>query len=217
MGERVMSDIEKRIESLEKTNRLWRYTAGLFACLLIVTLTVGVKLPGSVPEVLQAGRIEVLRPDGEPGIALVAEADRSAIWVGAQGPDHKRGISMVAHKDAVEVVLLKHAEAPLFIARVNDDGTVLLLSDGRQPSQKPRSIILRSTSSAEEDNQGLTKIYMTKGPRNIQAGLSLSEDGKGTALFLGGDKGKSVNILVNQQSGKVDFLDENNKAIWTMP
>ncbi|MGD2095663.1 MAG: hypothetical protein PVH77_11700, partial [Phycisphaerales bacterium] len=88
--------------------------------------------------------------------------------------------------------------------------------DGRQPSQKPRSIILRSTSPAE-DSPGRTTIYMTKGPRNIQAGLSLSEDDKGSALFLGGDQDKSVNILVNQQNGKVDFLDENNKAIWTMP
>jgi hypothetical protein len=213
-----MSEIEKRIESLERINRRWRYMAGLFAGLLIISLTVGAKLPGSVPEVLQARRIEILRPDGEPGIVLLADANRSAIGLGAQGPDHKRAISLMANREAVELVLMKHAEAPLFLARVNDSGSTLFISDGREPSQKPRSIVLRSVSPAE-DSPGGTMINLTKGPRkaDIHAGLLMLEDGSGASLLLGGDKGKSVNIRVNQQDGKVGFFSENSKAIWTTP
>jgi len=115
-------------------------------------------------------------------------------------------------------VLMKHAEAPLFLARVNDNGSTVLISDGREPSQKPRSIILRSTSPSE-DSPGGTMINLMKGPRkaDIQAGLLMLEDGKGTSLLLGGDKGKSANIRVNQEDGKVGFFGENDKAIWTMP
>ena len=60
-----MSEIEKRIESLERINRRWRHMTGLFAVLLLISLTVGAKLPDSIPEVLKAKRIEVLAPDGE--------------------------------------------------------------------------------------------------------------------------------------------------------
>ena len=55
-----MSEIEKRIESLERINRRWRYMTGLFAVLLLISLTVGAAIPDSIPEVLQARRIEVL-------------------------------------------------------------------------------------------------------------------------------------------------------------
>ena len=213
-----MSDIEKRIESLEKINRRWRYLTGLFAALLLISLTVSAKLPDSVPEVLQARRVEVLAPDGKPGIVLSADANRSAIGLTAQGPDHKRGISLMAYKEGVELVLLKHAEAPLFLARVNDNGSTVFLSDGREPSQKPRSIVLRSTSPSE-DSPGGTMINLMKGPRkaDIHAGLLMLEDGRGTSLLLGGDKGKSVNIRVNQEDGKVGIFGENDKVIWTMP
>lgn len=213
-----MSDIEKRIESLEKINRRWRYLTGLFAALLLISLTVSAKLPDSVPEVLQARRIEVLAPDGKPGIVLSTDANRSAIGLTAQGPDHKRGISLMAYKEGVELVLLKHAEAPLFLARVNDNGSTVFLSDGREPSQKPRSIVLRSTSSSE-DSPGGTMINLMKGPRtaDIHAGLLMLEDGRGTSLLLGGDKGKSANIRVNQEDGKVGIFGENDKVIWTMP
>jgi len=213
-----MSEIEKRIESLERTNRRWRYMTGLFAVLLLISLTVGAKMPDSIPQVLQAGRIEVIAPDGKPGIVLSADDNRSAIGLTAQGPDHKRGISLMAYKEGVELVLMKHAEAPLFLARVNDSGSTLFLSDGREPSQKPRSIVLRSTSPAG-DSPGGTMINLAKGPRkpDIHAGLLMLEDGSGTSLLLGGDKGKSVNIRVNQQDGKVGFFGENEKAIWTMP
>ncbi len=213
-----MSEIEKRIESLERINRRWRYMTGLFAALLLISLTVGATLPDSVPEVLKARRIEVLAPDGKPGIVLSADANRSAIGLTAQGPDHKRIISLMAYKEGVELVLMKHAEAPLFLARVNDRGSTLFLSDGREPSQNPRSIVLRSVSPVE-DNPGGTMINLMKGPRttDIHAGLLMLEDERGTSLLLGGDKGKSVNIRVNQEDGKVGFFGENNKAIWTMP
>ena len=143
-----MSEIEKRIESLERINRRWRYMTGLFAVLLLISLAVGAKLPDSIPEVLQARRIEVLAPDGKPGIVLIADDNRSAIGLTAQGQDHKRGISLMAHREGVELVLLKHAEAPLFLARVNDSGSTVFISDGREPSQNPRSIILTSVSPA---------------------------------------------------------------------
>ena len=125
---------------------------------------------------------------------------------------------MMAHREGVELVLLKHAEAPLFLARVNDSGSKLFLSDGREPSQKLGSIVLRSVSPAG-DGPGGTMINLMKGPRkeDIHAGLLMLENGKGTSLLLGGDKGKSVNIRVNQQDGKIGFFGDNNKAIWTMP
>jgi len=213
-----MSEIENRIESLERINRRWRYMTGLFAALLLISLTVGAKLPDSIPQVLQARRIEVLGPDGKPGIVLSADANRAAIGLTAQGPDHKRGISLMAYREGVELVLMKHAEAPLFLARVNDSGSTVFISDGREPSQNPRSIVLRSVSPVE-DNPGGTMINLMKGPRtaDIQAGLLMLEDERGTSLLLGGDKGKSVNIRVNQEDGKVGFLGENDKVIWTMP
>jgi len=213
-----MSEIEKRIESLERINRRWRYMTGLFAALLLVSLTVSAKLPDSIPEVLQARRIEVLAPDGKPGIVLSADANRSAIGLTAQGPDHKRGISLMANGEGVHLALMKHAEAPLFLAKADNNGSSLALFDGREPSQNPRGIILRSASPAG-DNPGGTMINLMKGPRkaDIQAGLLMLENGKGAYLSLGGDKGKSVNIRVNQEDGKVGFLGENDKVIWTMP
>lgn len=213
-----MLEIEKRIESLEKINRRWRYLTGLFAVLLLISLTVGAAFPDPIPQVLRARRIEVLAPDGKPGIELSADTNRSAIGLTAQGPDHKRGITLMAYREGVELVLMKHAEAPLFLARVNDSGSIVLLSDGREPSQNPRSIVLSSTSPTGK-RPGGTMINLMKGPRkvDIHTGLLMPEDGNGTSLLLGGDKGKSVNIRVNQEDGKVGFFGENGKAIWTSP
>jgi hypothetical protein len=213
-----MSEIEKRIESLERINLRWRYMTVFFAALLLISLAVGARLPDSIPKVLQARRIEVLGPDGKPGIVLRADADRSALRLNAQGQHHKRAISLMADREGVHLVLMKHAEAPLFLAEVDDNGSSLALFDGREPSQNPRSIILRSASPAE-DNPGGTMINLMKGPRtaDIQASLLMLEKGKGTSLLLGGDKGKSVNIRVSQEDGKVGFCGENDKVIWTMP
>jgi hypothetical protein len=213
-----MSGIEKRIESLERVNRCWRYMTGLFAVLLLISLAVGAKLPDSIPQVLKARRIEVLAPDGKPGIVLKADTNGSAIGLTAQGQDHKRMISLMAYREGVHLMLMKHAEAPLFLATVDDNGSSLSLFDGREPSQNPRSIVLRSASPAE-NSPGGTMINLMKGPQkaDIQAGLLMLEDERGTSLLLGGDKGKSANIRVNQEDGKVGFFGENDKVIWTIP
>ncbi|MCP4257458.1 MAG: hypothetical protein GY774_08010 [Planctomycetes bacterium] len=47
-----MSEIEKRIESLERINRRWRRMTGIFAALLLISLTVCAKPPVSIPQVL---------------------------------------------------------------------------------------------------------------------------------------------------------------------
>ncbi len=213
-----MLEIEKRIESLERINRRWRYMTGLFAVLLLISLTVGAKLPDSIPEVLQARRIEVLAPDGETGIVLSADSNGSAIVLTAPGQGHKRRIIMSAHREGVNLMLMKHAEAPLFIANVDDNGSSLSLFDAREPSQNPGGIILSSIYSPEV-NLGGTSISLIKGPRksDVQAGLSIQDNNKAASLFLGGDNEKSVNIRVNQENGKVGFLDKNNKVIFTMP
>ncbi|MFX0202951.1 MAG: hypothetical protein ACFFCW_43160, partial [Candidatus Hodarchaeota archaeon] len=141
-----------------------------------------------------------------------------ALRLNAQGQDHERAISLMANREGVHFVLMKHAEAPLFSAKVDDNGSSLALFDGRQPSQNPRSIILRSASPAK-DSPGGTMINLMKGPRtaDIQAGLLVLENDKGTSLLLGGDKGKLVNIRVNQKDGKVGFFGEDDEVIWTMP
>jgi len=213
-----MSEIEKRIESLERINRWWRYMTGLFAALLAISLTVGAKLPDSIPKVLQARRIEVLTPDGKTGIVLSADSGGSAIVLTAPGKDHKRVISLSAHREGVNLMLMKHAEAPLFLVNVDDNGSSLSLFDAREPSQNPGGIILSSIYSPEV-NLGGTSISLIKGPRksDVQAGLSIQDNNKAASLFLGGDNEKSVNIRVNQEDGKVGFFGENDKAIWTMP
>ncbi|MCP4257457.1 MAG: hypothetical protein GY774_08005 [Planctomycetes bacterium] len=124
----------------------------------------------------------------------------------------------MAYREGVELVLMKHVEAPLFLARVDDTGSTLLMSDGREPSQRPRSILLRNTSPTE-DLQGGTMINLRNGPRNedIRAGLLVSENEKAASLVLSGDDGKLVNIRVNQKDGEVGFFNENNKAVFTMP
>jgi hypothetical protein len=213
-----MLEIEKRIESLERINRRWRYMTGLFAVLLLISLTVGAKLPDSIPEVLKVKRIEVLTPDGKPGIVLSADSGGSAIVLTAQGQDHKRVIIMSAHKEGVNLMLMKHAEAPLLLLNVDDNGSSLSLFDGREPSQNPGGVILSSIYSTEV-NLGGTAINLIKGPRksDVQAGLFMQDNSKAASLFLGGNNEKSVNIRVNQKDGKVDFFDKNDKAVFTIP
>jgi hypothetical protein len=191
---------------------------GLFAVLLLISLTVGAKLPDSIPEVLKAKRIEVLAPDGKTGIILGANSGGSAIVLTAPGKDHKRVIALSADKEGVRLVLMKHAEAPLFIANVDDNGSSLSLFDAREPSRNPAGVILSSIYS-DEVNLGGTSISLIKGSgkSDVQAGLSIQDNNKAASLFLGGDNEKSVNIRVNQENGKIGFFDENDKAIWTMP
>lgn len=213
-----MSDVERRIEALEKANRLWRYGAGLLASLLLIALTVAAKLPDEVPEVVQAKRIEVLAPDGRAAIVLSADADGSLLRLSAAGQNHDQAIALGADDEAVHLALMKHKEAPLLIARVDDAGSSLSLFDGRAPSQSPRAIVLRS-AWADKQHQGGTTITLMKGWRKdgVQAGLFMQDAPDGSFLFLGGPQGKSVRVRVNQDNAKVDFIGENNKAIWTTP
>jgi hypothetical protein len=80
-----MSDIERRIEAIEKANRRWRHAVGLLASVLLIALTIAIvltiaaKMPDKVAEVLRAKRIEVLGPDGNPVIELKAEGDVSTL------------------------------------------------------------------------------------------------------------------------------------------
>ena len=115
-------------------------------------------------------------------------------------------------------MLMKHAEAPLFIANVDDNGSSLSLFDGRERSRTRSGIILSSIYSAEV-NLGGTCINLQKGTAkgDAQAGLSLLDNDNSASLFLGGDNGKSVNIRVNQENGKIGFFGENDKVIWTIP
>ncbi len=213
-----MLEIEKRIESLERINRRWRHMTGLFAVLLLISLTVGAKLPDSIPEVLKAKRIEVLAPDGKTGIVLSADSGGSAIVLTAPGQGHRGRIFLSADNEGVNLVLMKHAEAPLLIANVDDNGSSLSLSDGRERSRNRSGIVLGSFYSAEA-NIGGTMINLQKGSAkgDAQAGLSIQDNNKAASLILGGDDGKLVNIRVNQKDGKVGFFNENNKAVFTMP
>ena len=106
---------------------------------------------------MQARRIEVLSPNGKPAIVLEANNDGARLSIVAQGKDHKRAIALSAHKESVNLVLMKHAEAPLLNARVDDDGAVLGMFDGREPSQGPRGILLR-TQCPTEGGPALTRI-----------------------------------------------------------
>jgi len=36
-------------------------------------------------------------------------------------------------------------------------------------------------------------------------------------LFLGGPKGKTAMVKVNQENGKVEVLDKSYKSIWSTP
>ena len=191
-GAKVMSDIECRIQALEKVNRRWRCAAGLLASMLLIALVGAMKPPAEAPDLLQAKRIEVLAPDGEPVIVLSANAHGSALRLAGRGQDHERGISLVAGKDEVALMLMKHAEAPLFLARVNDAGSALWLTDGREPSQEPRAIHLRSTGTEEE--QGGTGMMLMRGMNKsgVGAGLFLQEASGQASLFLGAPRGKKA-------------------------
>jgi hypothetical protein len=213
-----MSNLECRIEALEKANRRWRYMAGLLALLPLIALTVAAKLPDKVPDLLQAKRIEVLAPDGKTAIILKADSDGSSLRLTSRGPAHKRVIALEAHTEGVDLMLMKHAEAPLLSAKVDDNGSSLFLFDGREPSQNPRSVVLRSACSTEF-LEGGTAICLTSSQRkqDIQAGLFMQEAPVGSSLLLGGSKGKIVIVRANQDNGKVNVVSPSNNAIWTFP
>jgi hypothetical protein len=217
----AMSDLERRIEALEKVNRRWRYAAVSLAGVLLLAFVSAGKMPDDLPDLLQARRIQVVAPDGKPAVVLSATADGSSLTLSAQGRDHRRRIALAAHKEGVSLVLMKHAEAPLLRAEVDDDGSSLALFDGREPSQKPRGIVLRTRRPAD-GNPGATAIMLNKGMRKdeLRAGLCIMEPTEKmdiSYLFLGGPQGKTAMVKVNQQNGKVEVLDKSYKPIWSTP
>jgi hypothetical protein len=213
-----MSNLECRIEALEKANRRWRYVAGLLALLPLLALTVAAKLPDKVPDLLQAKRIEVLAPDGKTAIILKADSDGSSLRLTSRGPAHKRAIALEANTENVQLMLLKHAEAPLLRAQVDDNGSSLFLFDGRESSQKPRAVVLRSARSTKSREGGAAICLMSsQRKQDVQAGLFMQEVPVVSSLLLGGYKGKTVIVHTNQDSGKVDFVSPSNKATWTFP
>lgn len=240
-----MSDLERRLESLEKVNRRWRYAAVSLAGVLLIALVGGAESADEAPDLLQAKRIEVLSPDGKPGIVLEAndkgsalrirawaesnkdrdptvvleaKAEGSAFNLSAQGKDHERRIALAAHEEGVSLWMMKHAEAPLLSAEVDDDGAVLTMFDGREPTQDPRGILLR-TKRPTEGILGGTAIALTHGSRkqDFRAGMFTVEPTDIAYLHLGGPKGKIAAVRVNQQNGKLEVFGEGSKRIWTTP
>ena len=204
--------------ALEKANRRWRYGAGLLAAVLLAVLTVGAAAPDTVPDLLQARRIEVLSPAGRPVIVLSADEQQAALRLTARGPEHDRMVGLMAHRDGVHLALMKNKEAPLISARVDDNGSSLALFDGREPSQQPRGIILTSMCQGEEP-MGATTVALTKGWRKegVTAGLLMQDGEESVSLFLSGAERRSASMRVDQKTGKVAFVSEENKAIWSTP
>jgi len=227
-----MSNLECRVQALEKANRRWSYATALLGGVLLIGLATAMTMPDQVPDLLQTRRIEVLSPEGKPVIELSADSHGSTLTLLGQsqtsrhtGQASQRTISLAADKEGARLVLMKHKEAPLLTAQVDDAGSALVLFDGRQPSQEPRGIHLRSACPTEH-TQGGTAVMLTHGWQKDKdtrrAGLFLEEPPGSSFLFLGGQQGKAAKVNVNQQSGKVDFVHvsrpfESETNIWSTP
>ena len=109
---------------------------------------------------------------------------------------------------------------PLLRFDGNDEGASLALFDGREPSQKPTMIALR-TQWSKEEKRGFSAITLTKGGRKdeMRAGLFMQETDtmEGSHLQLGGDEGKTAPVRVNQKNGKLEVWDQDGKGKWTTP
>jgi hypothetical protein len=201
-----------------------------------------------VPDLLRARRIEVLRPDGKPGIVLEANKDKSGLrmraWaesnkdrdpsvvlearkngsgvsITARGNLDQRGISFGANEESVGLAMMKHKECPLLHFDGNDDGCMLAMFDGREPSQEPRGILLRTQRPAEGMRAG-TMIALTRGSSKVdmRAGIFImepTETAEKTYLQLAGSQGKTATVIVNQENGKLEVWDQGSKAMWTTP
>lgn len=204
-----MSNLECRVLALEKANRRWRCATIVIGAGLLIGAFGAAHAPDIAPDVLRARRIEVLAPDGEPAIVLEADAHRSTLGISARGPNHRRMICLSANEQGARLTLLKHAEAPLLSARVDDAGSSLMLFDGREPSAQPRSIIMRNACATGSKLGGAT-ITLAKGPRktDVRAGLCMPDPDGDVSLMLGGPKGNAVTLRVNPEDGKLDFLDD---------
>ncbi|MBL7042421.1 MAG: hypothetical protein ISR77_27535 [Pirellulaceae bacterium] len=202
-----MSDIERRIERLERTNRRWRRVAGVLGAMLLLVCISGGTSPENVPDVVQAKRIEVLGPDGKPAIVLSAEDRQSLLRILARGQNHERSITLGADREGAHLSLAKHAEAPLFSVRVDDDGASLALYDGREPSQDPQGVILRSACPTTKGPGG-TVVALTRGwGKGVESGLFMEEPQRPPFLLLSGPNGKKIIIRADQDTGKVNIVD----------
>lgn len=199
-----MSNLEHRIETLEKVNRRWRYATVALAGVLLIALVGAAKLPDEVPDLLQARRIEVLRPDGKPGIVLEAKKNGSKLsiraWAEGQkdgnpavkleanenasglrittrGKNGERAIGLSADEERTLFVMTGRGER-LLLAHGDDKGSSLTLYDGRQRYQKPTTVGL-SAQWSKEDKMGMTGITLGKegGRRqsDMRAGLFTRE------------------------------------------
>ena len=204
-----MSDLECRVLAFEKANRRWRWATIVIGAVLLIGAFSAANAPDIVPDVLRAGRIEVLAPDGEAAIVLEADAHASTLRLSARGPNHRRMIDLSANQESARLTLLKHAEAPLLSARVDDAGSSLMLFDGREPSGQPRSIIMRNACATGNKLGGAT-ITLAKGSRktDVKAGLCMPDPDGDASLMLGGPKGNTVTLRVNPEDGKLDFLED---------
>ncbi len=213
-----MSDLERRVAALERAARRWRAAAALLAIVLLLAGAGAANTSDDVPDLLRARRIEVLAPDGKPVIVLRAEAQGSRLTLHGPDRNQERAIVLGVVEEAAHLMMMKNKEAPLLSARVDDAGSSLTLIDGRQPSQEPRSIRLRS-AHATEDMRGGTTITLMRGLRKIgvEAALPMEESTGDASLYLGGSRGKAAKLRVNQDNGKVEFLDKSNKRIWSTP
>ncbi|MHC4740960.1 MAG: hypothetical protein ACYS8Z_03555 [Planctomycetota bacterium] len=216
-----MSDLERRIEALEKANRSWRYAAVLLGSVLLIALVSGGKPADEAPDLLQAKRIEVLAPDGKPRIVLEAHDNRSALSIVAQGKGGQRAIGFGADEEGVGMMFMKHKEYPLLRFDGNDDGCMLAMFDGREPSQEPRGILLRTQRPTEGGLAG-TVVALTRGSSKVdtRAGMFITEPTETveqTYLQLAGSEGKTATVRVNQENGKLEVFGEGNKVMWTTP
>jgi len=212
-----MSNIEYRIKALEKANRRLHSVAGLLGGILIITLVCAMKSPAIVHDTLQAKRLEIVTPDGKPAMVLSADVDGSTLNLTGYGDEHTRAIELRADKEGARLMLMKHMEAPLLTAQVDDSGAVLSLFDGHEPSESPKYIVLRSNYSTKQRHGGAGVFINQRNQKDsLKAGLIVDDSGKSN-LLLGDSEGKAVRVGVNQQNGKVEFVDRNGNGLWSTP
>lgn len=208
-----MNDLERRIASLERCNRRWRYAAWTVGALLLIVSAVAAKAPEKVPEVLQAKRIEVLAPDGRRAIVLQGDRNGSSLLLTGRGEHRQRAISLTADQEGTRLMLMRDKESPLISLLTADAGATLALYDGRSSSQRPRSIVMRSLQSTDRYRGGASLI-VSRGQRDsdIEAMLAVREPDNKVALRLGDTTAADVSLQIDAQEGKLAFQDSSDRS-----
>ena len=121
---------------------------------------------------------------------------------------------ITAHEN--QDVFLKHlAESSLYdvaVVAFNSNSPPELAQSMREAVQK--GVVLTSACSPDVP-QGAAMMVLTKdGP---EAGFIMQDPTQSPALLLGGPQGKKVGIRVDQATGKVTFVGDGDKTIWTIP